>query len=83
MIEDALPAVVNGKLLVQYLQEKYSLVVSWAVVKRVLHRAGFTWRRIRKSLKSQRDEQLFRLFQQEIKHLRVMEVTGEIDLWPP
>lgn len=72
---------VNGKQLIRHLWEKYSLVTSWPVIKRVLRQIGFTWRRIRKSLKSQRDEQMFAFFQQEIKHLRAMETDGALDLW--
>lgn len=41
----------------------------------------WTWRRVRKSLKKNRDEGLFRFFEQEIKELIKLEVAGEIDLF--
>lgn len=82
ILEQAEPAVFNGKHFRQQVQEYLSLQVSWWTVKRILQQAGFTWRRVKKSLKSQRDEQMFSFFKEEIAHLRVMEQQGEIELWP-
>jgi transposase len=44
-----------------------------------LKRASYSYRRVSKSLKATRDELLFDLFAQEIKHLQQLSV--ELDLW--
>lgn len=50
-------------------------------LKRLLKRNGFSWKRMRKSLQKQRDEQFFRLFQQELSLLQQMAEKKEIDLY--
>lgn len=81
ILEQAEPAVLNGKYFTQQVNDQLALQLSWWTVKRILQQAGFTWRRVKKSLKSQRDEQMFSFFKEEIAHLRAMEQQGEIELW--
>jgi len=54
--------------------------VSLSTIKRLLHRHGYRWRRVRRSLKTQRDEAAFRAAQAELKRLQKQEDAGEIDL---
>lgn len=51
------------------------------MVKRLLIRHDFSWKRMRKSLKRQRDEELFRLFEKELSLLIEMAEREEIDLY--
>lgn len=51
------------------------------MVKQVLQSARYTWRRVRKSLKNQRDEGLFEFFQTELTHLYAEAEKGLIRLW--
>lgn len=44
-----------------------------------MKRASYSYRRVRKSLKATRDQLLFDLFAQEIKHLQAQ--STELDLW--
>lgn len=55
--------------------------VSPWMVKQVLKAARFTWRRVRKSLKSKRDEGMFEFFKSELEHLRLEAEQGLIRLW--
>jgi transposase len=50
-------------------------------IMRILRAEEFSWRRVRKSLKSQRDEIMFEFFKQEIKVLRQEHQSGKISLW--
>lgn len=54
--------------------------VSLDTIKRLLKRHGYRWRRLRRSLKSQRDEAAFRQAHAELKRLQKQEDAGEIDL---
>jgi transposase len=54
--------------------------VSIDTIKRLLKRHGYRWRRVRRSLKSQRDEAAFRTAHAEVKALQKQEALGEIDL---
>ena len=51
------------------------------MVKKVLQSARYTWRRVRKSMKKQRDEGLFDFFKQELVELAALEKQGLIRLW--
>lgn len=55
-------------------------VSKWTLIN-ILKAKGFSWRRVRKSLKSQRDQVMFDFFKQEIKHLRQAQLQGSIQLW--
>lgn len=48
---------------------------------RVLKSAKYTWRRVRKSMKKQRDEGLFEFFKQELIELCALDKKGLIRLW--
>jgi transposase len=52
--------------------------VSWWTIKAILKQTGFSYRRVRKSLETNRDQLMFDFFAQEIKHLREL---AEVDLW--
>lgn len=51
------------------------------MVKRLLKRHGFSWKRMRKSMKKERDEEFFRLFENELRLLMEMADKEEIDLY--
>ena len=51
------------------------------MVKEVLKSAQYTWRRVRKSMKKQRDEGLFEFFKQELGELIALDKQGTIRLW--
>lgn len=53
--------------------------VSWWSLKRLLKRASYSYRRVKKSLKKHRDQILFDFFAEEINHLQAL--PTEIDLW--
>jgi hypothetical protein len=55
-------------------------VSKWTLIS-ILKAEKFSWRRVRKSLKSQRDEVMFRFFKQEIRELRQEQLQGLIHLW--
>ena len=55
--------------------------VSLDTIKRLLKRQGYKWRRLRRSLKSKRDEAAFRQAQTELDHLKAREDRGEIELY--
>lgn len=55
--------------------------VSPWMVKQVLKSAKYSWRRVRRSLKSQRDKGLFEFFQTELTHLYAEAEKGLIRLW--
>jgi len=50
-------------------------------MKRLLKAGGMSWKRMRNSLRSNRDEDLFRIFEKELQLLREQAVKGEIDLY--
>ena len=55
------------KTVIARLQDQFC--VGLATIKRLLKRHGYTWRRMRRSLKAQRDETAFRAAQDELKTL--------------
>lgn len=55
--------------------------ISKYTIVRILKAKEFSWRRVRKSLQSQRDEVMFAFFKQEIKLLRQEHQAGKIALW--
>lgn len=62
------------------LKEETGKTGSKSTIKRVLKRATFTWRRIRKSLKPKRDEADFQAAKEELNGLKQLEDKGLIDL---
>ena len=67
------------KAVVARLEDRFS--VSLATIKRFLKRQGYKWRRVRRSLKSKRDEVAFRQAQAELDILKAREDRGELELY--
>lgn len=67
--------------LVDYVLRKFHKPLSVWTIGRILKKAGFVWKRMRKSCKPKRDEVLFRFFKAELRLLKQMEDQGEIDLF--
>ncbi len=61
--------------------EIFDLTVSLSTLKRTCKRAGLSWKRVRKSLKSKRNPDLFEQSQQQLISLIEQSQTGEIDLF--
>ncbi|MEM6265107.1 MAG: IS630 family transposase [Bacteroidota bacterium] len=51
------------------------------MIRRVLRRNGFVWKRLRKSLRGERDPVLFEFFQKELEQLKQMALEEEIALY--
>lgn len=69
------------KQVVEYVREVFGKQVSIWTIKRILKAAGYGWKRMRRSLKHNRDEVLFSFFQQEIRELHQLEAQGEVDVY--
>lgn len=63
------------------LKSNFGISLSIGRIRCWLHRWGFTWRRMRRSVKKQRDEKLFQEFKKEIAQLIDLEATEQIDLF--
>jgi hypothetical protein len=55
--------------------------VNDTTIKRILKAAKFTWKRIRKSVKSKRDEEEFKAASESLSQLRQPHKNGEIEIW--
>ena len=64
-----------------YVAEQFGKQVSVWTIKRALKAADYRYKRMRRSLKSKRDELLFDFFKQEISYLQCLAEQGEIDLY--
>lgn len=51
------------------------------MIRRVLKRNGFRWKRLRQSLRNERDPVLFSFFQAELEQLKLMAKAEELDLY--
>lgn len=60
---------------------RLDLSVSLATLKRIVKRAGYSWRRVRRSLRAKRDERAFREAQADLARLQAQEDRGEVDLY--
>ena len=69
------------KKIVALLSEERGKQVSERTVKRTLKKAKLRWKRVRKSLKSKRDEQKFQRAKERIDQLEVRRREGEVDLF--
>lgn len=78
MIAYGKQAIRQVKHLVPYVADHFGKKVSVWTIKRILKAAGYRYKRLRKSLKSKRDEVLFDFFRQEIRHLQALEEQGEL-----
>jgi transposase len=63
------------------LAENHGLTLSVSTLKRVCKRAGLSWKRVRKSLKSKRNPDLFEQSQQQLISLIEQSQNGAIDLF--
>jgi len=63
------------------LSEHLNITLSLSTLKRACKRAGLSWKRIRKSLKSKRNPDLFEQSQQQLISLIERSKKGEIDLF--
>ena len=55
-------------------------ISKWTLIS-ILKAESFSWKRARKSLKSQRDQAMFDFFKEEIWHLRQAQLQGLLQLW--
>ena len=62
-------------------KERFKKEVSQSTIKRTLKYFKLVWKRIRKSLRSKRNEAEFLQAKSDIEELRVLEKTGKIDLY--
>lgn len=81
MVEHCKPGVINiGLWCSEWLKVLEKKVSKWTLI-RILKASEFSWRRVRKSLKSQRDVLMFDFFHLEIKALEEDYQNGKIQLW--
>ena len=71
----------NIKKVVAEVEQEYQKSISIDIVKRIMQEAGYIWKRIRRSLKSKRDEDKFNTSYQELKEWQEMASRQEIDLY--
>jgi hypothetical protein len=64
--------------LVPRVAAELGVAVSTGTLRRLARRAGYAWKRTRRSLKSRRDAVLFAFFHQELRHLHQAEARGEV-----
>jgi transposase len=68
------------KIVLAQLTEKWNIPVSIASIKRLCKQAGLSWKRVRRSLKSKRDPDLFAQSQQQLVELAEQAKQQQIDL---
>ncbi len=71
----------NLKQLASELSEKFGITVTVSKLKRLYKQAGYSWKRIRQSLRTKRDQQKFDEAVKEIEQLISREDMGEIELY--
>ncbi|MEI7575247.1 MAG: IS630 family transposase, partial [Methylotenera sp.] len=69
------------KTVLAELSDKLDIDISHATLKRACKRAGLSWKRVRKSLKSKRDPVLFEKSRQQLEALIEQDKQGIIDLY--
>jgi hypothetical protein len=60
------------------LQQQVGVSVGVGTLRRLARRAGYRWKRTRRSLRHRRDAVLFGFFQQELRALHQLEAAGEL-----
>jgi len=68
------------KEVVQYISEKLKIDICEETARNFLKKSGYSWKRLRKSVKSQRDETDFQEAKLEIAKLEEQHNKGEIEL---
>lgn len=71
----------SPKIILAKIPEKTGKTVSISTLKRIVKKADFRWKRMRKSLNSKRDQKKFDKAHKEIEELREQHLTGKIDLF--
>lgn len=69
------------KINLDKIEKETGKTASKTTIKRILKRLRMTWKRVRQSLKAQRDELDFRAAQQELNSLHELDKEGKIDLY--
>lgn len=64
--------------LVPRVAAEWQVAVSVGTLRRLARRAGYGWKRTRRSLKGRRDAVLFGFFQQELRALHALEAAGQL-----
>lgn len=71
----------NPRTVISKLKETTGKLISLSTLKRLAKRFGFIWKRVRKSLKSKRNQAQFEAAQKEIKELKKHAEEGLIELF--
>lgn len=71
----------SPKQVLRRIQKELRKTISQDTLRRIAQRAGLRWKRMRKSLKSQRDEEDFREAQRDLTDLIESHCCGELDLY--
>ena len=68
------------KKVLSELEEELNIKISLSALKRICKKAGLVWKRVRKSLRSKRNQDAFDASKKEIKELIQRHIDGEIDV---
>ncbi|MBL8192933.1 MAG: IS630 family transposase [Blastocatellia bacterium] len=71
----------NLKKIIAEIEQQFNKIISIDIVKRTIKSSDYIWKRIRKSLKTKRDEDQFRQSQEELKEWQEMADRKEVDLY--
>lgn len=71
----------SSQRILDRIEEEIGKQISDSTLKRIFHRGGLVWKRVRRSLTGFRDEADFRAAQAELLELRADAATGEFNLW--
>jgi len=71
----------SPKLVLRQIEKEIGKTISRDTLRRLARKSNLTWKRMRKSLKSQRDEEEFRESQEELVDLIASHQAGELDLY--
>lgn len=71
----------SPKTILAKIFDKIGKTISISTMKRIVRKYGFRWKRMRKSVKSKRDENEFGKAEKEIEQLKEQQMSGEIDLY--
>ena len=67
--------------IVERIREEFGISISRWTLRNLLRSLGYKWKRIRKSLKSKRDERTFFQFQKRLKYWQKRADKGKLDLY--
>jgi transposase len=71
----------SPKIILAEIYEKTGKIISISTLKRIVKKINFRWKRMRKSVKSRRDEKEFEESRKEINKLKEEHNSGNIDLF--